>query len=206
MFGINTHKKRHNFLSCSFLCSQFCRKVVQLRTEYILNGIIHCFGESVRQMHCPQRQRTNQCTNVWDAKKNWEQFRTFFDIRSEFYLWYHLSQSPHRKWLHTRIKWIIPKHNHIRQMLKLCILLDACTGSNWYTAMLSEIVCRKLWNAILLSVSKLLPFRIAWNGTKRIFIDLVYYSIGNKIAWRFRSCSAASFYWHPKLDGRSGFT
>lgn len=85
MFGINKN-------------GSFARIILtQVRTEYFKfdhSLFVAATKEAVR-MHCTP-QRTNRWTK-WDARKkktSKNNSTTFFDIRKEFYLWYHLSQSP----------------------------------------------------------------------------------------------------------------
>lgn len=92
MFGIKT-KTAYFFLACHSYSHTIRTEYFKFDHSLFLVGTDCGGGGCAEWMHCKHTPRwANRCTN-WDTKTKNDSTK-FFDIRKEFYLWYHLSQSP----------------------------------------------------------------------------------------------------------------
>lgn len=191
-YGIKHTNKQKNFSINAFLLlfSVECYVVRTIRTEYILNAIIHCFGESsnmfaalngIVHTHSKSTESTRYVyTN--DGTKTTNNSAHFSIFVRNFYLWYHLSAITTEKgYLYTNsriIIWIIPPKKN--KKIKTNIICDRCWSYSSVWCMYWQIKFRLLLMLMLMKsyemlfLCTLLPFHFAWNGTKRIFIDLVF--------------------------------
>lgn len=168
MFGINKN-------------GSFARIILtQVRTEYFKfdHSLFVAATKKAVRMHCIP-QWTNRWTK-WDArKKKPRTIQPHFLIFAKNFIYDIIFHNHHRKLCakqpnHTHIrKWIIQQTIHMRQMLKINVLLDAFS---WLLVFF--LLSKQCRNVIMFMsryfvVVKFLQFQTAWNGTKGIFIGFM---------------------------------